>query len=735
MDALEAGPTIGATSIAEERERLAFDVIALGAILATAIGVGLLASGQLGYDRGAALDGVLSQLPVTIPAGLLVLGAALLEVAVGATLMRIATGRVATDAAELVVGGAVAAVVKDVALVGVLGQVGLFSRPVLLAVDLAILAIAWRVPSAHPLPDRSVLRVTVRSSPILALILLVAAGAVALQLASPVVPFLDVLPNHVAPAEHLRTFGSFDPLTATQSPIYGPSRSFLGYIALLGGVTTMTGLPAGLAIAGFILPLLILALAGVSRLAGAVAGPGLAAWAMLAFLLSGPFGRLTDARATVVVLPLAAWALARVADRLAAPGGDGPPADRGAGAPSRTGLLPDSVVLGLGLGVAVLVHPVVGALAVATVLCLAIVRPAPLAGLGIPAVATAAVVALPQAATMVGIALPAATLVLALVAGVAVGAALDRARAVHRPLVLLGRAGLVVAGILALLEAAPVVRAVVEGDAPLAVEMEISVVVALVGLAAGIPAVRSPVVVAGLLVGAAVAAATQLVPEGRGFLTDSLRYELPKTLHYWFPIPLGVAVAATMAGLWARRTVPLGLRAAFVAAFLLAAALPLRATPIDAQHIGEHRFSESLAIDLRHAGRGYWAGYPDARLVVDAPRREILDAIRAEIVAGRLHADTPVLHVASSFQQWVATPLGVFTGVTETDVTDDAVENIHTVGGRLRPSSELRALVGSGAYPYLLVEVPGPAVRDIATAAGYASIFANGQGELFALRR
>jgi hypothetical protein len=37
--------------------------------------------------------------------------------------------------------------------------------------------------------------------------------------------------------------------------------------------------------------------------------------------------------------------------------------------------------------------------------------------------------------------------------------------------------------------------------------------------------------------------------------------------------------------------------------------------------------------------------FPDSRDVVDPSRREIADAIRAEIDAGRIRHDTPVLHV------------------------------------------------------------------------------------------
>jgi hypothetical protein len=119
---------------------------------------------------------------------------------------------------------------------------------------------------------------------------------------------------------------------------------------------------------------------------------------------------------------------------------------------------------------------------------------------------------------------------------------------------------------------------------------------------------------------------------------------------------------------------------------------------------------------------------------VDPPRQALIDAVRAEIAAGRIGPRTPVLHVASSFQQWVATPLGVFTGVIETDVTPDAVIEIHTIGGRLRPLADLDRLLAGGTYPYVLLEPGGledPTLRDRILARGYVSTFANGQGDLF----
>ena len=79
------------------------------------------------------------------------------------------------------------------------------------------------------------------------LVLVVWAGPLIVQLTSPAVPFMDVLPNHVAPVEHIRVFGSFGTLTTSPSPIYGPSRLMLGYVAFLGQLTTVTNLDAILA--------------------------------------------------------------------------------------------------------------------------------------------------------------------------------------------------------------------------------------------------------------------------------------------------------------------------------------------------------------------------------------------------------------------------------------------------------------------------------------------------------
>jgi hypothetical protein len=713
---------------------LIVDIAAFVGLAGIAVGAVLLGPTELGFDGTAARSALLSWIPTTLPIAIVVLAASIADLGAGIVLARAVRGRPFDRLDEALLQGFVASVVKDAAVLGLLAGFGLFNQPVLIGVHAAILAAgALRlrpVLAPHAIPPRPG-----ALSPLGALIAVAWAAPITLQLASPVVPFIDILPNHVAPAEHLRAFGTLTHLTDTQSPIYGPSRIFLGYTALLGTITTGTGLPAGAALAGFILPSTLLVAVAIRRLATALGGRGVAPWALLAFAMTTSLARLGDARATVIVLPLVAWSLAVLAERLATTRENGrSPSSRRLGMPPA-----DGVLVGLGLGAAILVHPVIGFLACLTVAIVVLAAPDRTARLAVPALGTAAVVGAPQAATMLGIALPPIALTGAVGLGILVGIGLDRSSAAVRAApVTIGRLGVAAGAVMAIVFAGPVVRAAVAGAQPLVSVVEVAFIASVVAVALRAPAGRSLVLWAALAAGFGVAALTQLVPEeGTGLLGQALRFELPKTLHYWVPVFSALLAAGGLTALITAERLSLTVRAVAIAAFLGAAALPLRTASIDALHLGEHRLSETLSIALRWAGTGFWTGFPDSRYVVDAPRREILDAVRGEIAAGRIGPDTPVLHVADSFQQWRATPLGVFAGVTETDVTPDAIESIHTVGGRLHPMGDLAGLLASGRYAFVLFEpnpdeLP-PGIRDQIVAAGYAPVFANGQGELFRL--
>jgi hypothetical protein len=729
-----------------DRDAIALDLVGVFGLSAFLLGLVMLqASEELGFDPSAALDGVLSQLSVTLPAALLVFAATTLELATGVVLARAARRRPFASVAEALLAAMVAAVLKDTLLLGLLGAFGLFVAPVLISIDVAVIAGALAIPaiSRHVRPLtafagwRGALD-SIGSWPVAALITIVWLGPVVLQLASPVVPFIDVLPNYVGPVEHLRTFGWFSPLSATQSPIIGPSRTVLGYDGLLGALATMTNLPGGLAIAGFIAPQTLLVAAGAYRLASALrdrTDVPIGAWALLAFALSQSFARLADARGTVVVVPLVCLGLALAAESL-----------RRSEDPWRIGR---GAVIGLALGSATLVHPVIAFFAIVTVGIAGLVRPRDLGPDAFVATLTAGLIALPQLATMLGMSLPTLALgvwlPIAVVVGIGTGRlvatrepfqdAIVRAAEIARPVAIVAAiGGIAIAFAVAFLRVDRVPGAL---DASLTLVLESSGLLLVVLLAGGLfgsSGARSPLVLAGLLVGVVALLLANLLPGNLGFLGDALRFEVPKSVHYWLSSIAAAGAAVALAHLWATDRLPWLARVAGIAAFVVIAALPFRPEPIDARHLGEHRWSETFAIDLRYAGSGYWVGYPDSRNLVDAPRQEILDHLRVEIKAGRLRHDTPVLHIGRSFQQWASTPLGVFAGITESFISLDPEVTHQTVGGRLEGFEALPAyLQAPAAFPYIVLEperVPDD-TRDQLIAAGYTSIFANEQGEVF----
>jgi hypothetical protein len=762
------------------REAIALDLVGVGGLVAFLLGlIWLRSSHKLGFDPGQALDGVAGQLAITVPAALLVLGATALELGAGLVLARAARRAPFGSAAEAVLAAMVAAVLKDTVLLGTLAAFGWFRAPLLIGLDVVILATLWAPRLGRRL--RPVTRMhggreaigSIGSWPLAGLVLIVWAGPVILQLGSPVVPFIDVLPNYVGPVEHLRTFGRFSPLTATQSPIIGPSRTVLGYDGFVGALATMTNLSGGAAIAAFILPQTVLVAAGAHRLASAIRNGDapVGAWALLAFALTQSFARLGDARGTVVVAPLVCFALAVAAelirdDRTGEPDGSGGRAGRTD--PWRIGR---GAVIGLALGAAILVHPVIGFLAVVTVGILGLVRPRAAGPDALVAGITAGLVALPQLATMMGLSLPTLALGIgvpvAIVTGIGVGRLVDAKagmRAKIFRLVELGRTVLPIVAALALLGLFATgglqLERIPEGLGAaglLALESSGLLLIAIVaGRWFGSGAARSPIVLGGIAVGVAAVILANLIPSGLGFVGDALRYEVPKTVYYWLSGIAAAGAAGAIAVAWSgsagiegrARGVPWVGRAAAVAVFVVVAALPIRfgnsgddskctndCASINAYHLGEHRWSETFAIDLHYAAIGFWQGFPDSRTVVDAPRQQLLDAVRREIDAGRLSHDTPILHLAKSFQQWWATPLGVFDGVSEAFVSLDPEVGHQTAGGRLFGLEALPGFLASRNFPYLVLEPIGlpDGMREQVLTGGYQSIFANAEGEVFRL--
>jgi hypothetical protein len=684
---------------------------------------------DLASSWGAALAGVASQLPVTLPAAVLATGAAALQLSAGAVVIRALRGMPYASLLDAALGGLTGAVVIGLVALMLLGTLGWFRMAVLLAANLAIVGLGWF--------GRGFTRPMLASRPALslgwptagaALVVLAWSGAVILQLASPVVPFIDVLPNHVAPAEHLRAFGAFEVLTIAPSPIYGPSRMFLGYTGLIGSMTVLTGMPAALATAAFILPGVLLVAAGMVWLASAIHGVGTGWWMLIAFTLTASFARLADDRATVVVLPLVAFG---VVELLGSASGGGPPT----AADSDGSVGRRAATLAVALAATVFLHPLIGALTAATVVALIAVSPERYAPVGVPALVGGGILALPQATTMLGVDLPSAVGLVVIPPAALAGWTFVRFTAARRWFVVALRVAGVVAVSAVLIAAVPSLGQRLESFADFFIEYPILAwTVAVGGIVAG-RRTFALVPVAAFLIGLlAVVAAAAMPWDTLGI--EGLDFEVSKTLHYWTPVFLAVLGAFALQALWDASHLGLALRSGLVAIFLMAAALPIRVEPIDNFHLGEHRMSETLSIHLREAEYGFWYGYPDSRTVITPEQAALVDRLRDEVAAGRLQSRTAVLHVAYSFQQWDATPIGVFGGMLETMTSIETEVSIHTAGGRLYPFDDLPALLEDG-YPYLVLEprdLP-EGTREEIVAAGYRSIFANDRGEIFVVER
>lgn len=684
-------------------------------------GIAALAGGlwllppQLALDAPRAADAIFSQLPVTGPAAIVVIIAAALNIGAAGLVVQRLLPTLGWSNAGVVLAAYAGAVVFDLALLYLLGGLGLFNWPVLVVIHGGVLVFAWTTRRRGRRPVLAPIRPHIGWG----LVAIVWSIPILLQLASPVVPFTDVLPNLVAPVEHLRTFGHFDPLTTSPSPIYGPSRLSLGYIGLLGTITTLTGLPAAQAISSFIAVEVALVAVAVAALARSAGGRGAVFWALIAFAMTQPFARLTDDRSRILALPIVALVLVEVVR-----------AARHDAAPRRTPWM-----IGMGLGATLLMHSVVGALLVVVVLVLLAVNPER-HRYAMPALALAAILAVPQAAVMVGISLPPPVGLLSFPFAIGGFIAASRLAALRRALVWLVRLVLVAAIGAVVAGVGHVAPGFVRWAGDFAPAVPFLGLTGLVGVLWLRPSARG-VVVTMIGVGVVAGSLANAVP-ATSLLWQSVQYEIPKEVHTWLPVALAVSAAAMVAHVLRRIPAVRGLhggwRLAVAAAWLVVAALPLRPEPIGALHVGERHLAENVAIQLRYAQSGFWTGYGDSRWVLDPSQREVVAAIRSEIAAGRITATTQLLHVSRTYQAWGAIPIGVFSGVLETVASPDSKLTIHTVGGRLMALDAMNPERATD-FEYLLVEWSGLAPDVAQLTAGFEPIFTNERAELFRRRQ
>lgn len=714
-------------------------------ILALFAGLAYVAATTSLFSAGAALDGVLSQLGTTLgPAVSVGLGTAV-DLAAGAVLMRLVRWSPYESFAEAALWGLIGAIAKDTALLYGLGSVGHFGPLPLALVDIGLLGAGLLLRPFVATPTDEQGRSSRRWSPAAwSLPLVLWSIPLLLQLASPVVPFMDVLPDHVAPIEHLRTYAAQSSLGVSPSPIYSPSQVSLGHLGLVGSITTLTGLSAALAVAAFALPLSVLLAAAGYHVCRSLAGTSAAYWSLLTVPLTFAFLRLPDARATVLALPVAAAAICLTL-----------PARMDRQGATQLGGRSRPVLMAAAAGAALLTHPIIGLFTLSTVLLLAIIRPGSLRRGLLAGLLGGVVIALPQAAVALGIAAPAWIALPAWPLGLVLAAWLagtgPRRGELTEPLAPARSIGIlgILLGLIVLLAIGALVTAggsvLIQLDPQMPVRVGETAArlaalypVLLLGLAISVVMLRSVsawlVVGAALMVGlagsTAAAAITTVSLPGLSLaeISAAAAFGLSEAVAYWAPWFMALGAGMGLGSIWARDAWPAVVRVGITGVFVVLAALPFRLPDTDAPRGEEHRYAESAAVALHHAQGGYWQRYDDRRRLLGLRGTAIVAAIREEQAAGRIGPETQLLHVAPSFQAWVATPVGAFTGVLESTASEDPEDSLHTAGGRLNDVMEVSRLLGP-AFPYLLIEGYMPEAGYIARAdaAGYEPV-ASGNG-------
>ena len=440
-------------------------------------------------------------------------------------------------------------------------------------------------------------------------------------------------------------------------------------------------------------------------------------------------------------------------------------------------------MLTLAFGAAFLVHPEIGLFTLTAAAAATLLAPARLSRSLVPAMGGGAIMAVPQLATMMGLSAAAWVGFLFLASGIAVAFWLhevcdlvaDRA-AMSSAIANARRRIPPNTGVVLLIAAIVVLLFIAHATLPASDDpmQEIPhdfprlTILCLAGALLSAGRLGRGWLVLGCGVAAALLAIAASGFVGSRTLTEqAVHYEVPKAVQYWLPVMLALGGAGAVSA-FLRLRMPSGLSGATVGRFrafmatqrapagyadlLLHLAGMLRFVAIGAGvvlilypttmplatnvEIGEHRGAESVGLALREAERGYWDFYPDARLIIDAPRQQVVDELRVEEAAGRLGPSTRVLNIANSFQQWASVPIGVFTGALETSISSQPEVSIHTDGGRLLGFDSLQSQLASG-YGYVVLEPAGLSqdhlsqALDQIAAAGYRQIWTNSQATIY----
>ncbi len=148
----------------------------------------------------------------------------------------------------------------------------------------------------------------------------------------------------------------------------------------------------------------------------------------------------------------------------------------------------------------------------------------------------------------------------------------------------------------------------------------------------------------------------------------------------------------------------------------------------------EHSIAELWGFNLATAADGYWAGTPDRRWTYGPEEHALLDTIRAEISAGRVTPATHILHLTRSTGAWWSlVQVPVFTGVNDDPIEyEHHPDNLWEAGGRVRGIDSLADALAMRP-PYIFTQTQAPPAMKMPPE-GYDEIFHRNYMRLYRLR-
>ncbi len=151
--------------------------------------------------------------------------------------------------------------------------------------------------------------------------------------------------------------------------------------------------------------------------------------------------------------------------------------------------------------------------------------------------------------------------------------------------------------------------------------------------------------------------------------------------------------------------------------------------PVDYDSV-EHSITEQWAFNLQTAADGYWAGHSDRRWTFGDEEMLLIAKLQEEIRAGRITTATHILHICNDISSWSLVQFPVLTGIN-----DDPLEyrhdpnNLWEGGSRVRGLPDLPAALAARP-PYILEQVsPRAPLSD--PQAGYDLILTSGYIRLY----